>query len=185
MDFEINSNNEDALRPIYQEENIKIAIDYINKNVGTDGFLLDHIFNLNKILMNNLNIHNIEVGVLRKTAMYIRDSNENYKIVAHYENQNSIDLQLAILRHNYLKNINIINRLAEYHCKFLEVHPFNDGNGRTARFLLEIELYRLGYSCVIEKDDNYCYALGYYFLYKKTDEFEKYICLEIGEKYVE
>ena len=108
MDFEINSNNEDALRPIYQEENIKIAIDYINKNVGADGFLLDHIFNLNKILMNNLNIHTIEVGVLRKTAMYIRDSNENYKIVAHYDNQNSIDLQLAILRHNYLKNINIV-----------------------------------------------------------------------------
>jgi hypothetical protein len=40
---------------------------------------------------------------------------------------------------------NFPERLAALHCRFEEVHPFLDGNGRTGRLILNLVLVRLGY----------------------------------------
>lgn len=42
-----------------------------------------------------------------------------------------------------------VERLAELHAGFEQVHPFIDGNGRTGRLLLNLVLVRLGYPPVI------------------------------------
>jgi Fic family protein len=40
-------------------------------------------------------------------------------------------------------------RLAELHCRFEQVHPFLDGNGRAGRLVVNLVLVRLGYPPVI------------------------------------
>ncbi|WP_321797677.1 Fic family protein [Caballeronia sp. J97] len=42
-------------------------------------------------------------------------------------------------------NMHPVERAAELHTRFVRIHPFVDGNGRTARLLLNVELMKSGY----------------------------------------
>ena len=46
----------------------------------------------------------------------------------------------------------ITSFLAELHCRFILIHPFDDGNGRIARLLLNYVLMRLGYPPLVIKN---------------------------------
>lgn len=62
-----------------------------------------------------------------------------------------------------------IEKAAWIHAEFVRIHPFSDGNGRTARLLLNYELMRLGYLPIIIKAENrveYYEALDYYGKYR-------------------
>ncbi|OYQ36620.1 hypothetical protein CHU92_09475 [Flavobacterium cyanobacteriorum] len=60
------------------------------------------------------------------------------------------------------KEVNPILLAAEFHYKFIRIHPFDDGNGRTARILMNFILMKFGYPPVIIKTEdkaNYFSAL--------------------------
>ena len=60
------------------------------------------------------------------------------------------------------KNVNPILVAAEFHYKFIRIHPFDDGNGRTARILMNFILMQFHYPPVIIKTEdkaNYFAAL--------------------------
>ena len=59
-------------------------------------------------------------------------------------------------------DVNPILIAAEFHYKFITIHPFDDGNGRTARILMNFILMKFGYPPVIIKTEdkaNYFAAL--------------------------
>ncbi len=47
------------------------------------------------------------------------------------------------------EDLHPVERAAILHSKFINIHPFTEGNGRTARLLLKLELVRSGYLPVI------------------------------------
>ena len=50
--------------------------------------------------------------------------------------------------------IELIPAIARFHADFEEIHPFSDGNGRTGRLIMNLELLKGGYPItIIEKDD--------------------------------
>jgi len=60
------------------------------------------------------------------------------------------------------KDVNPILVAAEFHYRFIRIHPFDDGNGRTARILMNFILMQLGFPPVIIKTEdkaNYFAAL--------------------------
>ncbi|SAL57398.1 filamentation induced by cAMP protein Fic [Caballeronia cordobensis] len=55
-----------------------------------------------------------------------------------------------------------IERAAELHARFVRIHPFVDGNGRTGRLLLNIELMKSSYPPAVIRDEDraaYCDSL--------------------------
>lgn len=52
------------------------------------------------------------------------------------------------------EEVNPIVLAAEFHYRFIRIHPFDDGNGRTARILMNFILMRFGYPPVIVKTDD-------------------------------
>ena len=64
---------------------------------------------------------------------------------------------------------------------FVKIHPFIDGNGRTARLLLNLELMKAGYPPIIIRKENrveYYIALD---LAHTQQEFNKFIKLVVDE----
>lgn len=60
---------------------------------------------------------------------------------------------------------NVIERAAEFHMRFENVHPFIDGNGRTGRLILNLELMKNGLLPINIKfadRDRYCSAFEEY-----------------------
>ncbi|MDF2636883.1 MAG: ibpA, partial [Pelosinus sp.] len=52
-----------------------------------------------------------------------------------------------------------VERAAILHSEFVKIHPFVDGNGRTARLLLNFELLKHGYVPIVIKKEQ---RLEYY-----------------------
>ena len=50
--------------------------------------------------------------------------------------------------------LHTIERAARLHTDFVKIHPFIDGNGRTARILLNFELMKAGYPIIIIKNED-------------------------------
>lgn len=67
--------------------------------------------------------------------------------------------------YNNAKTDDFLTRLAKFHIEFESIHPFIDGNGRTGRLLINLELMKLGYPPI---DIKFTDRKAYY------DAFEKY-----------
>ncbi len=52
---------------------------------------------------------------------------------------------LLIENNKRIETMNIIERIARFHLEFEGIHPFIDGNGRTGRLILNLDLIRNGY----------------------------------------
>jgi Fic family protein len=60
---------------------------------------------------------------------------------------------------NEAQKLHPVERGAMLHAIFVGIHPFIDGNGRTSRLLLNLELMKAGFPAVVVKVEN---RLGYY-----------------------
>jgi Fic family protein len=79
-----------------------------------------------------------------------------------------------------------VERAARVHVDFVGIHPFVDGNGRTSRLLMNLELMKSGFPPVILKVED---RLAYYKsldLAHTTGEYEpffKLVCSSVEESF--
>ncbi len=137
-------------REIYEAINHKKALELVFKNLqNNDTFDERFIKNINKLI--NENIKDSEG--YRKVQVFIRGS----------EHIPPTPEQIPNLMNYYIYNYthdeqDIFNKIARYHIEFEKIHPFEDGNGRTGRLIINYELLKNDLPpVVISKDDRVKY----------------------------
>jgi cell filamentation protein len=73
-------------------------------------------------------------GFLFPAAQFIEKSMENLETN-----------MLSKLKHNYRSKEKLIKNCSGVHAELLFIHPFRDGNGRVARILANLMMYKAGY----------------------------------------
>jgi Fic family protein len=116
----------------------KEAFDYVRDLVGSQTELTESVIK---------QIHSLVLadkpddrGVYRKVPVIIMGA--RHTPVQPY----LVEPKMEQLLYNYKNSTeNIVTRLAWFHVEFEGIHPFIDGNGRTGRLLVNMELMKAGY----------------------------------------
>ena len=102
--------------------------------------------------------------------------------IHHYASPEETPAKMNDLMDWYRENESIMNPVqlaAEFHYRFVSIHPFDDGNGRVARLMMNYILFRFDYLMIIIKSkdkENYLTAL------QKTDIGDREAIIEYIEK---
>ena len=137
-------------REIYEAINHTKALELVFKNLkNNDEFNEGFIKKLNETI--NRDIKDTEgyrtVQVFIRGSEHIPPAPEKIPNLMNY----------FIYNYNHDEQ-NIFYKLAKYHIEFEKIHPFEDGNGRTGRLLLNYELIKNNLPpVVISKDDRVKY----------------------------
>lgn len=134
---------------INHKEAIHYVEDIVNKKEQFSERLIRNIHNL---VLKKIDDKN--AGVYRNQNVVI--SGAEHTPPEHFKVQD----EMQFLVDKYKKyNLHPIEMAARLHIDFVKIHPFIDGNGRTARLLMNFELMRSGYLPVVIKAKD---RLAYY-----------------------
>ncbi len=158
--------------------NIKFKPDYTKKAddlYSAYEFILknklsgQNIINVHKIISNNL-LPKDQQGFIRNNPMFVLNNNDEIEYVASEPAIVKSELDklfedIEYLTNKQLDSYEIFYFASLIHLVFVKIHPFQDGNGRTARliekwFLIE----KLGRKAINIPSEKYCYSnLKYYY----------------------
>lgn len=130
--------------------NHKEAIDYVDDIVSKNIDISERVIkDLNYIILKSIN--NANAGKYRNTNVLI--SGSSHRPVEHFLVEEK--MKELINWYNVNKNkIHPIELAAEFHFRYVYIHPFINGNGRSARLLMNLILMRNGYPISVIKNDN-------------------------------
>lgn len=133
------------LREHFEAVNHRDAILYVEDVVRRDEPLTEwQIRNLHRLVLKQIDDEN--AGVYRKLNVTIAGARHVPPDML------VVPEQMAALLHWYdheAARLHPVERAARLHSDFVKIHPFVDGNGRTARLLLNLELMKAGFPAVV------------------------------------
>ncbi|MDI1235521.1 MAG: Fic family protein [bacterium] len=139
-----------SLREHFEAHNHAKAIDYLYRLLKPNYALnAGDIVSLHKIVLNSIEDHC--AGQLRNSAVRITGANfvpPNARKVP-----DLLDELIEYVKHNP-QGLNTIELATVFHHRFVWIHPFLDGNGRTVRLVMNLLLMRSGFPpAIILKND--------------------------------
>src|SRR5690625_1846251 len=162
-----------TLREHLEVINHREAIRYVEAIVGQQEPLSEwQIKSLHRLVLKG--IDDAYAGIYREEQVFI--SGTRHVPPAHYVIQEKMEQMINWYEEEGV-SLHPVERGALLHTIFVGSHPFIDGNGRTARLLLNLELMKEGYPPVIIKVEN---RLEYYEALDKahtTEDYSNFIAL--------
>jgi Fic family protein len=169
-------------RDVYEVQNYIKALQYIGKIVKERRAISEKVFlKIHNIVTNNT-LSKDQSGHYRKGMVYVVKrrlgfSDEIVYTAADPAKAPQLTLDLINwIKNSEAQNINPVIAAGIAHQEIAAIHPFADGNGRTARAVATLVLYQRGY------DFRQLFALEYYY---NNDRPKYYQAINIGKNYEE
>ena len=167
-----------SLREIYEAQNLA-AIKKKLQDLAHTEINIDLIITLHGILLANIDAS--ISGRLRKKHELVRVGPHIAPAPEHIERL----LENALVEYSANDSLHVLGRIAKFHLEFERIHPFNDGNGRIGRVLIDLQLQQSGYSGIIirnkGKKKEYYPLFEEYVSNSKTRGMEKLIAFNVAE----
>lgn len=168
-----------SLREIHEITNTEKALNYVKKYKGDLSKRL--VCRLHKIMMENINDE--EAGKMRTYDVTIQGA--NWFPVKGKEVKKAFNELIEWYKKNKNK-LHPIELAAITHLKFIEVHPFGDGNGRIARLITNLILMKNAYPPInikVKDTIEYVKILQYAQNNQKFKELVDWFLQKLGEQY--
>lgn len=133
------------LREVFEAKNLARVFEYIHLKSGEE-LSLETILHLHQMLIGNIN--DKIAGRLRGKNEYVQVGNHIAPAPEHIERL----LEEILIEYSSNHNDYFIDKITKFHLDFEIIHPFNDGNGRIGRVLINYQFFRLGFPEIIIRD---------------------------------
>lgn len=176
LEMEVSKNI--SLREVFEAKNLARIIEYLRTKSQETEVSKDTIILLHQMLIGNIN-DNI-AGRLRKEGEYVRVGTY---IAPGPEHIDKI-IEEIISEYTSEHDMYFIDKISKFHLDFENLHPFNDGNGRIGRVLINLQLKLLGFPNIIIRDkekQKYYDGFKKYRDNKDTKPMEKVLTLALTE----
>lgn len=179
-----------SLREVFEAKNLARINEYLRKKNGSviEGNVIrgDGQIHLNLDFLLFLH-HMLISGISDDIAGRFRQENEYVKVGQHIApSPEHVDQLLEENIQQYQRDTegHFLEKIARFHLQFEHVHPFNDGNGRIGRILINIQLMEIGLPPIILRDKEkklYYQALKDYDQNRQTKKMEDIVWLGLME----
>jgi len=156
MELQISRNI--SVREVFEAKNLARVFEYIKNKAGAEELSEALILFLHRMLIENIN-EDI-AGRFRRKNEYVRVGTHIAPAPEHVESM----VNAALLEYSSNHSNHFLENIAKFHLEFEYVHPFNDGNGRIGRVLINFQLMKLGFPPIIIRDKE---KAGYYTCFKE------------------
>ena len=167
-----------SVREVFEAKNLGRVFEYIRNNLKTIELNKESILFLHNLLI--ATIDESIAGRYRKQGEFVRVGTHIAPAPEHIESM----IDQSIVAYTSELDTFIIDKISRFHLDFETTHPFNDGNGRIGRVLINLQLMQVGFPPVIIRDKE---KSDYYITFKtyrnseKTDGLDSIVLLALFE----
>lgn len=167
-----------SLREVFEAKNLARVTEYLREKPKEQELSKEMILLLHQMLLGN--IDDKSAGRFREKNEYVRIGTFIAPQPEHIERM----IEEALIEYTSDHTLYFADKIAKFHLDFETIHPFNDGNGRIGRALINYQLLRLGFPAIIIRDKEkkqYYLSFTEYRDDKKTKTMEKVLTLALTE----
>ena len=169
-----------SVREVFEAKNLARVVEYIRIKSQEIELNKEMILSLHQMLIGG--IDDKIAGRFRAKGEYVRVGTHVAPAPEHVESM----VDAILIEYSSDLNSYFLDKIAKFHLDFETIHPFNDGNGRIGRAIINFQFQRLGFPRIIVRDrekKDYYQAFGDYREKKNTKTMEKILVLGLMESF--